>query len=53
MTLSLPRGVELGEKLVQKTDQGDKNRTFFHWPCFLKQLASRAIITTKDYDVLE
>ena len=51
MTLSLPRGVELAEKFVQKTDRN--KRDIFHWPCFLKQLTSCTIVTTEDHDVLE
>lgn len=51
-TLSLPRGVQLAEKLVQTTDVND-SKNIFHWPCFLKQLTSCSIVTTKDHDVLE
>ena len=54
MTLSLPRGVELAEKLVQKIDIDDRNKhDIFHWPCFLKQLTSCTIVTTENHDVLE
>lgn len=52
MTLSLPRGVELAEKFVQKTDVHDKSNVY-HWPCFLKQLTSSTIVTTGDHDLLE
>ena len=52
ITLSLPRGVELAEKLVQNGDVEDKNN-IFHWPCFLKHLTSCTIVATKDHDILE
>ena len=51
-TLSLPRGVELAEKLVQETDVND-NKNVFHWPCFLKRLTSCKIVATQDHDTLE
>ena len=51
MMLLLPRGVELAEKFVQKTDRNKHD--IFHWPCFLKQLTSCTIVTTGDHDVLE
>jgi len=54
MTLSLPRGVELAEKLIQKVDGDDNNKyNVFHWPCFLKQLTSYTVVATKDHDILE
>ena len=52
-TLSLPRGIDLAEKLIQKTAVDDRNENMFHWPCFLKHLASYTIVTTQDHDILE
>ncbi|XP_065899102.1 uncharacterized protein [Dysidea avara] len=52
-TLSVQRGVELTEKSLQRTTKDDNGKDCFHWPCFLRKLASRKVVVTHDHDVIE
>jgi len=52
-TLSVQKGVELAEKLLQGTKENDYGKDCFHWPCFLRKLSSHKLVITCDRNLTE